>query len=201
MHACGHDTHMAILLATAADPDAESAIGSPAPSRSSSSRRKKARRATERPAGAELMVKEGVLANPKVEAIFGLHVFANVPAGHLTYRSGSFMAGVDTFEIIVKGRQTHGSTPWRGVDPVVVGVANRHRAPDDRQPQRRHHARCRRWSPSASSRPACASTSFPTRARLVGTIRTFDERSRPISTRASSASPRASPRELEPPSR
>ena len=67
------------------------------------------------------MVKEGVLQNPKVDAIFGLHVFANVPAGHLTYRSGSFMAAADTFEIIVKGRQTHGSMPWRGVDPVLVG--------------------------------------------------------------------------------
>ena len=173
MHACGHDTHMAILLATAKvltqvrdrlrgtvmfifQPAEE---GAPLP---------------ERPAGAELMVKEGVLQNPKVDAIFGLHVFANVLSGQLTYRSGPFMAASDTLEIVVKGRQTHGSTPWRGVDPIVVGaqIVNALQTIVSR-------------SVDITRLPAIVTVGqfqsgvrhniIPDTARLVGTIRTFDD--------------------------
>jgi amidohydrolase len=77
--------------------------------------------AGEDPAGAFAMVGAGVMQNPKVDAVFGLHVFANVPTGTITYRSGPLMAASDSFEITVKGRQTHGATPWRGIDPIVVG--------------------------------------------------------------------------------
>ena len=159
MHACGHDTHVAILLATARVltqvkdrlPGSVKFIFQPA---------EEGAPLDERPAGAELMITEGVMQNPKVDAIFGLHVFANVPTGTITYRSGPFMAAADQFDIIVTGKQTHGSAPWRGVDPIVVGSQIVTRAADDRQPQRRHHAPAGRSSRSASSSPACATTSF-----------------------------------------
>jgi amidohydrolase len=71
--------------------------------------------------GAELMVKEGVLENPKVDAIFGLHVFPN-SAGTIEYRSGPLMASGDGFTITITGKQTHGAVPWAGVDPIVIGA-------------------------------------------------------------------------------
>jgi amidohydrolase len=75
----------------------------------------------ERPAGAELMVKEGVLENPRVDAVFGLHVFANIETSQIQIRPGPMLASSDLFEIIVRGRQTHGAAPWAGIDPIVVG--------------------------------------------------------------------------------
>ena len=66
------------------------------------------------------MVKEGVLENPKVDAIFGLHVTSRFAAGEIAYRPGGMMAAVDSFKIVVRGKQTHGAYPWLGVDPIVV---------------------------------------------------------------------------------
>lgn len=113
MHACGHDNHMAIQLGTATVlaklrdrlPGTVKLIFQPA---------------EEGPGGAEPMIKENVLENPKVDAIFGLHVFP-FPAGNIVYRSGPLMASADSFVVRVRGRQTHGAVPWGGIDPIVVG--------------------------------------------------------------------------------
>jgi len=119
MHACGHDGHMAILLAVAEIlwknknelRGTVKFIFQPA---------EEGVAADEGPAGAELMIKEGVLENPKVEAIFGLHIQSLLPSGQLAYRSGGLMASVDGVDIKVKGQGAHGATPWDSVDPVVI---------------------------------------------------------------------------------
>ena len=171
MHACGHDTHVAILLATARVltqmkdrlPGSVKFIFQPA---------EEGAPLDERPAGAELMVTEGVMKG--VDAVFGLHVFANVPTGTITYRSGPFMAAADQFDITVTGKQTHGSAPWRGVDPIVVGsqIVSALQTIVSR-------------NVDITQLPAIVSVGqfqsgvrnniIPETAKLVGTIRTFDD--------------------------
>ncbi|MCV9386999.1 amidohydrolase [Reichenbachiella ulvae] len=120
MHACGHDTHVAILMATAEvlnkmKKDLKGTVkfvfqpaeeGAPPGEEG----------------GAQLMVKEGVLHHPDVDVMIGLHINASTPVGQIKYKSGGTMAAADRWVMKIKGKQSHGSRPWTSVDPIVTAA-------------------------------------------------------------------------------
>jgi len=120
MHACGHDSHIAIMMTVAQ-------ILAGMKSELSGSVKFIFQPAEEGPpegeeGGAPLMIKEGALDNPKVDVMFGLHINSQTEAGAIKYRSGGMMAASDWFTIKVKGKGSHGSQPWLAIDPVVVSA-------------------------------------------------------------------------------
>jgi amidohydrolase len=123
MHACGHDSHTAIMMATAEVltamkdklPGTVKFIFQPAEEGPSLYPA-----APDKSWGAKLMVQQGVLQNPKPDAVFGLHVTSGLPAGQLAYRGGPAMASADELRIKVIGRQGHAGYPWRAIDPVTT---------------------------------------------------------------------------------
>jgi len=172
MHACGHDSHTAILLGVATamvemkkdlkgevmfifqpaeegPPDGETG-------------------------GALAMLAEGLFRDYKPEAIFGLHVWSALNAGQVGYRSGPAMAASDRFRIVVKGRQTHGSRPWGGVDPIVA-AANIVNTTQTIVSRRMNISELPVVVSFGAIKGGIRYNIIPDEVELIGTIRTFDE--------------------------
>jgi amidohydrolase len=172
MHACGHDAHTAILMGVA---EALVAMKDTLPGEVLFVFQP----AEEGPpdgedGGAEEMLKQGLFRDFRPEAIFGLHVFSTLNAGQVGWRSGPTMAASDRFNIVIQGRQTHGSRPWGGIDPIVAAadvIGTAQTIVSRRQ--------------NISKQPVVVSFGaikggvrfniIPDSVELVGTIRTFDE--------------------------
>ena len=172
MHACGHDTHMAILMGVAEMltnvkdeiPGTIKFIFQPAEEGTPPGE----------DGGAEMMVEEGVLKNPDVDVIFGLHISSQTPVGHINYRPGGIMAASNRFSIEVKGAQTHGARPWSGVDPIVASaqIINNLQSIISRQTELTKEAAV---ITVGIMRAGVRHNIIPEDAYLEGTIRTLDQ--------------------------
>ena len=171
MHACGHDTHTAILMGVAEVLSKhknlihgtvkfifQPAEEGPPPGEEG---------------GARLMVKEGVLDNPKVDAIFGLHIDSEIPVGTIKYKIGGTLAAAERFVITIKGKQTHGSEPWSGIDPINIAA----KIIDGLQTIISRESNLLVEPAVISVGKISAGTRFniiPESAELIGTVRTLD---------------------------
>ena len=172
MHACGHDAHVGILMGVA---EALASIRAELPGEILFVFQP----AEEGPpdgeeGGAEEMLAQGIFKGFKPQAVFGLHVFSTLNAGQLGWRSGPAMAASDRFNIVVQGRQTHGSRPWGGVDPIVasadlIGTAQTIVS------RRQDISRLPVVLSFGAIKGGIRYNIIPDSVELVGTIRTFDE--------------------------
>ncbi len=175
MHACGHDTHIAILMGTA---EVLTTIKSELkgtvkfifqPAEEGAPKGEEG--------GAKLMVKEGVLKNPDVEAIFGLHISSGTHVGQINYKPGGTMASANEFEIIIHGKQAHGSRPWSSIDPIVTAaqIINNAQTIVSRNMPLTQEAAVVTFGMIHSG---VRSNIIPEEAKLVGTIRALDNNMR-----------------------
>ena len=171
MHACGHDTHTAILMGVAE-------VLSKHKDKIKGTVKFIFQPAEEGPppgeeGGAKLMIKEGVLENPKPDAIFGLHIRSNYEVGTIYYKKGGIMASVERFVINVKGKQTHGGRPWLGVDPILISA----KIIDGLQTIVSRESKLVDEAAVITVGKITAGTRFnviPESAELIGTVRTLD---------------------------